>query len=446
MIVENVDRLDYIDVFQRDPDAKFGHDLSLIILGVLSGPFRSELLDGIGRPTRLAARLDESDGASRPAAQYAAPLAVLFTHVSLSSLERARLGEMTGSDGCDRTTGSCRGCDRRADHGRCASGWDGRLQGRVVSALFLFTFRLGRRSFPLLFQLGLVFSLLGLSLMTFLLLLEPGLFLLVGRAAAKERSERGRTLVVIPVMVLEEPDEVVRVSRVILARLGQVAGSRMILDRVRVAVVLLLLLLLLLLLVALLVNGTRRTGRQADGRLGRTRDDRSKSSKAVHRSRRLRDGRSVARCIRRSRHGTSPISTTGTSEGEEIASTQLRSGRLNPTQPASRGSHAVPSDGEDCRVNRWGLTPALASIPVEETPTPTARGPIPVMPDVMVQEPFQVVQRSSMVLCMPGRMCRSWRGMSWCRGGRVRGVWVPLIHRHGRSRGRFSRGRTHPPG
>lgn len=287
MIVENVDRLDYIDVFQCDPDAKFGHDLSLIILGVLSGPFRSELLDGIGRPTRLAARLDESDGASRPAAQYAAPLAVLFTHVSLSSLERARLGEMTGSDGRDRTTGSCRGCDRRADHGRCASRWDGRLQGRAVSALFLFTFRLGRRSFPLLFQLGLVFSLLGLSLMTFLLLLEPGLFLLVGRAPAKERSERGRTLVVIPVMVLEEPDEVVRVRRVVVARLGQVAGSRMIFDRIRVAIVLLLLLLLLLLLVALLVNGTWRTRRQADGRLGRTRDDRSESSKAVNRSRRL---------------------------------------------------------------------------------------------------------------------------------------------------------------
>ena len=445
MIVKNIDRLDHIDVFQRDPDAKFGHDLSLIILGVLSGPFRSELLDGIGRPTRLAARLDESDGASRPAAQYATPLAVLFAHVCLSSFERAGLGEMTGSDGRDRTTGSRRGGDRRADHGRCASGWDGRLQGRAVSALFLFTFRLGGRSFPLLFQLGLVFSLLGLSLVTFLLLLEPGLFLLVGRAAAKERSERGRALVVVPVMVLEEPDEVVRVRRVILARLGQVAGSRMILDRVRVAVVLLLLLLLLL-LVALLVNGTRRTRRQTDGRLSRACDDRSEASKTVHRSRRLRDGRSVPRRVGRSRHRPEPISTTSAGQGKEVASTQLRSGRLDPTQPATRRGHSVPSDSEHGGMDRRGLTSALTSIPVKETPTPTARRSVPVMPDVMVQEPFQVVQRPSMVLCMPGRMCRSWWGMSWCRGGRVRGVWVPLIHRHGRSRGRFSRWRTHPPG
>lgn len=83
-------------------------------------------------------------------------------------------------------------------------------------------------------------------------------------------------------------------------------------------------------------------------------------------------------------------------------------------------------------MDRRGLTSALTSISVKETPTPTARRSVPVMPDVMVQEPFQVVQRSSMVLCMPGRMCRSWRGMSWCRGGRVRGGRVPLVHRHGR--------------
>lgn len=103
VIVEDIYRLDHIDVFQRDPDAKLGHDLALIVFRILSRPLGPKLFDGIRRPARLAARLDQTDGPARTAPEDPTPLAILFTHVRLGSLESARFGEMTRSDGRRRT-------------------------------------------------------------------------------------------------------------------------------------------------------------------------------------------------------------------------------------------------------------------------------------------------------------------------------------------------------
>lgn len=185
-----------------------------------------------------------------------------------------------------------------------------------MSALFLFPFRLGLRSFPFLFQPGVLFPLLGFPLGSLLLLLQPGLFFLVGRGSSEKGSERGRALVVVPIMVLEEPDEIGRMGRMAITRLGQTTRPRMILDRVRVTVMLLLLLLLRHRRgTPIILNGTGRAG-QVDAGLRRARDDRPEPSQTIHRRGRLTHRRPIPGRVGRVRRR--PLST---GQGEEITST-----------------------------------------------------------------------------------------------------------------------------
>ena len=186
-----------------------------------------------------------------------------------------------------------------------------------------------------------------------------------------------------------------------------------------------------------MLNGTGRAG-QIDGRLGRARDDRTKPAETVHRRRRGAHGRAIA-----GRVGRVGRRTGSSCQSEEISSSQLRPGCLDSTQSTAWRGHAVPSDGEHGRMDGRGLAPAL--VPVEKAPTPTPRRSIPVMPDVMVQEPFQIVQRSGMMFGVSSRMGRRWRRMTGGRSCRVRSLMVMLpalvlmIRGHGRPRGRFPR-------
>lgn len=80
-------------------------------------------------------------------------------------------------------------------------------------------------------------------------------------------------------------------------------------------------------------------------------------------------------------------------------------------------------------MDRRRLTPALPLVPVEETRTPTTRRSVPVMPDMMVQEPFQIVQGSCMMLGVPRRMSRRRGRMP--RGGSGRMTLLSSIVRIG---------------
>jgi hypothetical protein len=160
----------------------------------------------------------------------------------------------------------------------------------------------------------------------------------------------------------------------------------------------------------------RRDGRQMKLTLvRRARDDRvgiDRLVTAVHGGRR-RHGRPHPRS--RHRRHTAP-----TWNRKEIPTPDLRSRGLNPTEATSGGSHPIPSDSQNGRMDRWRFRTRMVLVPVEETRTPTSRRSIPMMPDMVVQEPLEIMQRPRMVLGMSRRMSRRRRGMPRGRGGRVR--------------------------
>lgn len=167
---------------------------------------------------------------------------------------------------------------------------------------------------------------------------------------------------------------------------------------------------------------------------------------AIHRRRR-RHGRSHPRS--RHRRHASP-----TWNRKEIPTSDLRSRGLNSTETTSRRGHPIPSDSQDGRMNRWRFRTRMILVPVEETRTPTSRRSVPVVPNMMIQEPLEIMQRSRMILGVSRRMRRRGRGMPRGRGGRMRlptvtamTMMMPISscarrrHVHG-TRGRFPRWRS----
>ena len=65
MVVDNIHRLDHVDMTERDADAEFRRHLALILLLILALPPRSELLDNVRRPALLLIRLDQTHRPTR---------------------------------------------------------------------------------------------------------------------------------------------------------------------------------------------------------------------------------------------------------------------------------------------------------------------------------------------------------------------------------------------
>ena len=73
-------------------DAKLGGDLLLVFLLGLTDALRFELLDGKDASSILAACLDQADCAAGTAAEYAAPLSVLFGETGMGDVLEGKEG------------------------------------------------------------------------------------------------------------------------------------------------------------------------------------------------------------------------------------------------------------------------------------------------------------------------------------------------------------------
>jgi len=95
MITNDVDRFNDIGVFEGGADAKLCSDLLLVLLLRLTVALGPELLYGKYMTTVFVAGLDEADSTTSTGAQNAAPLAILFGNMRLSSLRKGIDGVWT---------------------------------------------------------------------------------------------------------------------------------------------------------------------------------------------------------------------------------------------------------------------------------------------------------------------------------------------------------------
>lgn len=108
VVIDNIDRLDDVDVLQRHAHAELCHDLALVVFEIFIVSSRPKLFDGVDRVARFTRRLDQTDSSTGTRAEHTTPFAVLFRQVRLLSFERSRLGEMTGANGRARGVGARR--------------------------------------------------------------------------------------------------------------------------------------------------------------------------------------------------------------------------------------------------------------------------------------------------------------------------------------------------
>jgi hypothetical protein len=92
MVRHNVDGGNDISMLEGGADAKLGGDLFLVLLLALAGAFGAELLYSKGRATGLCAAFYEANSAAGTAAKHTAPLAILFSEMSVGRvLERGKV-------------------------------------------------------------------------------------------------------------------------------------------------------------------------------------------------------------------------------------------------------------------------------------------------------------------------------------------------------------------
>lgn len=83
VVVDNVDRLNDVDMLERDTHTELGRHLLLVLLLAFAQALGPELLDGIDDAARLGRPLDEADGASCSGTEDTSPLAVLLREMGL---------------------------------------------------------------------------------------------------------------------------------------------------------------------------------------------------------------------------------------------------------------------------------------------------------------------------------------------------------------------------
>lgn len=133
VVVDDVDRLDHVDVLERDSDAELCGHLLLVLLLALAHPLGSELLDRVDDPAALGRALDQPNGPTSTRPEHTPPLSVLLAQVRLRGVRERRRRVVMVERG--REVGRGRGpAKRRRMRLRGRLGGKGRKPARLESA------------------------------------------------------------------------------------------------------------------------------------------------------------------------------------------------------------------------------------------------------------------------------------------------------------------------
>ena len=93
MVIDDINRLNDVDMPECHAHTELRGNLALIILLCFGLSPRSEIFHGIRRPALLLVRLDQPHRPACTGPQHLAPLAVLFGEMGLSCLVQRRVSE-----------------------------------------------------------------------------------------------------------------------------------------------------------------------------------------------------------------------------------------------------------------------------------------------------------------------------------------------------------------